>query len=178
MLRGERVGLRARQEQDVAVLQAELYDDVATLMRSDSRPWRPIASAGASPYAITDPSDTQAPFSVVELATDELLGEAVLWGVDLHNRFGHLGLNLRPSARGRGFAADVVRVLCYYGFAVRGLHRLQLETLADNHPMLATAARCGFIVEGTARQAAWVDGAFVDEVVLGVLFDEWRAVQA
>src|SRR5215813_3530995 len=79
VLRGERVGLRARQEQDVAVLQAELYDDVATLMRSDSRPWRPIASAGASPNAITDPSDTQAPFTVVELATDELLGEAVLW---------------------------------------------------------------------------------------------------
>jgi RimJ/RimL family protein N-acetyltransferase len=178
VLRGERVGLRARQEQDVAVLHAELYDDVATIMRSDSRPWRPIPSAGASPYAANEPSDTSAPFSVVELATDELLGEAVLWGVDLHNRFGHLGLSLRPSARGRGFAADVVRVLCYYGFAVRGLHRLQLETLADNQAMLATATHCGFVIEGTARQAAWVDGAFVDEVVLGLLVDEWRALPA
>jgi RimJ/RimL family protein N-acetyltransferase len=178
VLRGERVGLRARHEQDVPVLQAELYDDVATMMRSDSRPWRPISTPGATPYAVTEPSDTSAPFSVVELATDELLGEAVLWGVDLHNRFGHLGLSLRPSARGRGFAADVVRVLCYYGFAVRGLHRLQLETLADNQPMLATATRCGFIIEGTSRQAAWVDGAFADEVVLGLLAHEWRALLA
>jgi RimJ/RimL family protein N-acetyltransferase len=178
VLRGARIGLRARQEPDVAVLHAELYDDVATLMRSDSRPWRPIASASSSPYAITEPSDTSAPFSVVELATDELLGEAVLWGVDLHNRYGHLGLSLRPSARGRGFAVDVVRVLCYYGFAVRGLHRLQLETLTDNQPMLATATHCGFVVEGTRRQVAWVDGAFVDEVVLGLLVDEWRSAQA
>jgi len=174
VLRGERVGLRARHEQDVSVLQAELYDDVVTMMRSDSRPWRPISTPGATPYAVTEPSDTSAPFSVVELATDELLGEAVLWGLDLHNRFGHLGLSLRPAARGRGFAADVVRVLCYYGFAVRGLHRLQMETLADNQPMLATATRCGFVIEGTSRQAAWVDGAFVDEVVLGLLVHEWR----
>jgi RimJ/RimL family protein N-acetyltransferase len=177
VLRGERVGLRAREERDVPVLHAELYDDVGTAMRSDSRPWRPISSGGASPYAIAEPSDTSAPFSVIELTSDELLGEAVLWGVDLHNRFGHLGLGLRPSARGRGFAADVVRVLCYYGFAVRGLHRLQLETLTDNRPMIATATRCGFVVEGTSRQAAWVDGAFVDEVVLGLLDHEWSAAR-
>jgi RimJ/RimL family protein N-acetyltransferase len=174
VLRGERVGLRARHEQDVPVLHAELYDDVATTMRSDTRPWRPISTGAASPYAVNEPSDTSAPFSVVELASNELLGEAVLWGMDLHNRYGHLGLSLRPSARGRGFSADVVRVLCHYGFAVRGLHRLQLETLADNQPMLATALRCGFVVEGTLRQNGWVDGAFVDEVVLGLLVDEWR----
>jgi RimJ/RimL family protein N-acetyltransferase len=58
------------------------------------------------------------------------------------------------------------------------LHRLQLETLADNQAMLATATHCGFVIEGTARQAAWVDGAFVDEVVLGLLVDEWRALPA
>ena len=111
---------------------------------------------------------------MIELSSDELLGDAVLWGVDLHNRYGHLGLSLRPLARGRGFAVDVVRVLCYYGFAVRGLHRLQLETLADNRAMIATANRCGFVTEGTSRQIAWVDGAFVDEVIMSLLVDDWR----
>jgi RimJ/RimL family protein N-acetyltransferase len=174
VLRGERVGLRARQEQDVAVLHAELYDDVATAMRADSRPWRP-APLGSSPYAVGEPSDTSAVFSVIELSSDELLGDAVLWGVDLHNRYGHLGLSLRPLARGRGFAVDAVRVLCYYGFVVRGLHRLQLETLADNRAMLAAATRCGFVTEGTSREIAWVDGAFVDEVIMSLLVDDWRA---
>jgi RimJ/RimL family protein N-acetyltransferase len=176
VLRGQRVGLRAREEQDVAVLHAELYGDVATAMRADSRPWRPMAPRN-SPYAVSEQSDTSAQFSVVELSSDELLGDAVLWGLDLHNRFGHLGLGLRPIARGRGFAADVVRVLCYYGFVVRGLHRLQLETLADNRPMIATALRCGFVTEGTSREIAWVDGAFVDEVIMSLLVDEWRVTQ-
>jgi hypothetical protein len=34
--------MRARDEADVAVLQAELYNDIATRMRADSRPGRPI----------------------------------------------------------------------------------------------------------------------------------------
>ncbi|MFE0462155.1 GNAT family N-acetyltransferase [Kitasatospora sp. NPDC058965] len=175
MLPGDRITLRARHEADVPVLQAELYDDVPTRARADSRPWRPIPPGSAhSPYAVAGPSEEAAPFSVVETATGELVGEAILWGVDLHNRTGHLGLSLRPGYRGRGFAADAVRVLCRYGFEVRGLHRLQVETLADNAAMIRAATAAGFTVEGTLRRAAWVCGEFLDEVVLGQLAEEWR----
>jgi phosphoglycerate dehydrogenase-like enzyme len=64
-------------------------------------------------------------------------------------------------------------VLCHYGFAVRGLHRLLISTLADNHPMIAAATRAGFVLEGTARDAAWINGRFADGVALGLLFPEW-----
>jgi RimJ/RimL family protein N-acetyltransferase len=178
MLRGGKVALRARHEEDVPVLQAELYDDVATLSRADSRPWRPISpGSSASPYRVADvvgAADEPAVFSVVELAGAELAGDALLWGIDLHNRVAHIGVSLRPAFRGRGLGADVVRVLCGYGFAVRGLHRLQIETLADNAAMIAAATGAGFVPEGTLRKSAWVDGDFADEVVLGLLRAEWR----
>ena len=45
MLRAGKVGLRARDEADVAVLHAELYEDIATRTQADSRPWRPIPAA-------------------------------------------------------------------------------------------------------------------------------------
>ena len=76
MLRGEKVGLRARREADVAVLHSELYEDVATRSRADSRAWRPLTVGPASPYAVSDPTDDNAMFSVVTLADDELAGEA------------------------------------------------------------------------------------------------------
>lgn len=174
MIRGERVGLRARRESDVPVLHNELYDDVAIRSRADSRPWRPVALGSAeSPYAVRAPTDGTASFSVEELESHELAGEADLWSIDTHNRSAHLGISLRPGFRGRGLGRDVVRALCEYGFAVRGLHRLQIETLADNAGMIAAATRAGFTVEGTLRDAAWVYGAFVDEVVLGLLVDDW-----
>jgi RimJ/RimL family protein N-acetyltransferase len=180
MLRGERVGLRARIESDVAVLHAELHDDVVTRSRADTRAWRPVSpDAPAAPYRISDPSDDHAAFSIVETADgDALAGEAVLWGIDKHNRSAHIGISLRPAFRGRGLATDAVRVLCEYGFVVLGLHRLGLETLGDNAAMLRTAERVGFVREGVLRRAAWVSGEFLDEVVFGMLAEEWNPLKS
>jgi RimJ/RimL family protein N-acetyltransferase len=111
-------------------------------------------------------------FSAVELATGELAGEALLWGIDLHNRNAHIGLTLRPAFRGKHMGTDIVRVLCRYGFAVRGLHRLQVDTLADNDAMIGAATRAGFVLDGTLRQASWVNGSFADEVILSRLATE------
>ena len=174
MLRAGKVGLRARDEADVAVLHAELYEDIATYMIADSRPWRPLsAGSPASPYAIGEPGDDVALFSVVELARGELAGAALLWAIDVHNRSAHLGLSLRPSFRGRGLGSDVVLALCEYGFTVRGLHRLQVDTLASNAAMIRAAERAGFTLEGTLRGAGWVNGDFADEVILGLLAGDW-----
>lgn len=176
MLRGKTVGLRARHESDVPVLQSELYDDVATRSRADSRPWRPIApGSAASPYTVSDPADDAACFSVVQLADEELVGEALLWGIDLHNRTAHLGISLRPAFRGRRLGTEVVGILCHYGFVVRGLHRLQVETLADNAAMIRAATQAGFVREGTLRRAAWAGGDFADELILGLLSTDWNA---
>jgi RimJ/RimL family protein N-acetyltransferase len=188
MLRAGKVGLRARDEADIAVLHAELYEDIATYTIADSRPWRPIpADSSASPYAIGEPRDDPARFSVVELAGGEraggeraggeLAGAALLWAIDSHNRSAHLGLSLRPSFRGRGLGTDVVLALCEYGFAVRGLHRLQVDTLASNAAMISAAVRAGFAQEGTLRGADWVNGEFVDEVILGLLASDWARLR-
>ena len=174
MLRAGQVGLRARDEADVAILHAELYEDIATRVQADSRPWRPIPAGAGSPYAIGAPRDDHAVFSIVALASGELAGEALLWGIDLHNRMAHLGISLRPAFRGRGLGADVVQALCQYGFAIRGLHRLQVDTLASNAAMIRAAERAGFVREGTLRRAAWVSGEFADEVLLGLLATEWE----
>lgn len=177
MLRGELVGLRARRAADVPVLHAGLYDDVETRSRADARVWRPIAADSAdSPFAPESSRPDAAVFTVVTLADDELAGEATLWGIDEHNRTAHLGMSLLPESRGRGLGTDVVRVLCHYGFVVRGLHRLQIDTLADNAAMIAAAERAGFVREATLRSSAWVTGEFLDEVLLGLLAEEWRPV--
>jgi RimJ/RimL family protein N-acetyltransferase len=175
MLRGQVIGLRARLDSDIEVFEAEMLNDWETRIRTDERPWRPIAPGSAdSPYRGAD-RDEVVRFSVVELATSELAGEALVWGIDLHNRSAHLGLGLRPAYRGRHLGTDLVRVLTWYGFALRGLHRLQVETLADNDAMISAALRAGFVREGILRQSAWLNGAFADIVVLGQLVPEWPA---
>lgn len=180
MLNGELVGLRARNAEDVPILHAELYEDVANRVRSDTRPWVPLPSGPASPFWVpdldADPSGDRADvavFSVVERATGELAGDALLWAIDLNHRSAHVGIELRPAFRGRGLGADVVRVLCRYAFQVRGLHRLQMETLADNHAMIAVAGKLGFTREGATRGSSWVNGGYADDVLFGLLAEEF-----
>ncbi|MEV1011311.1 GNAT family protein [Streptomyces sp. NPDC049881] len=175
MLTGTKVGLRARHADDIPVLRTELYDDAAGSSRAEGRPWRPMTpGAEDSRLVVDDKQQGHVPFSVVELDGGELAGTATLWGIDTHNRTAHIGLGLRPSFRGKGYGSDVVAVLCHYGFVVRGLHRLQIETLADNFAMLRAAERNGFTREGVLRSSAWVMGEFLDEVLLGLLAAEWR----
>jgi RimJ/RimL family protein N-acetyltransferase len=172
-----KVVLRARRESDVDVLHRELYEDVATWVRGDSGPWRPLPGT-QSPHAVREPDDASARFTVQEVASGDVAGGAYVWGIDPHNRSAHLGLALRPGFRGRGLATDAMAAMCAYGFAVRGFHRLQVETLADNVPMLRAARRAGFTVEGTLRRNAWVLGEWADEVVLGLLAEEWTGGEA
>lgn len=40
MLTGGKVGLRARHEEDIPILRAELYDDVVNSSRAENGPWR------------------------------------------------------------------------------------------------------------------------------------------
>ena len=178
MLRGELTLLRARGPEDARVLHADLYENVEGYVRSDTRPWVPVPFGPGSPYWPGDeqPGPTDAAvFAVTELASGDLAGETLLWGIDLHNRSAHIGISLRPAYQGRGLGADAVRVLCRYGFALRGLHRLTLETLADNQAMIAVAIRLGFTREGVARGSSWVNGEFLDDVSFGLLAEEFRA---
>ncbi|MFJ5921318.1 GNAT family N-acetyltransferase [Kitasatospora sp. NPDC092948] len=177
MLRGEKIGLRARHDEDLPIVQRELNNDVVTAARSEGRPWQPVAVGSRPPHPVADdPSNVQ--FSVVELEHGELIGVASVWGIDHLNRSAHLGLGLLPSSRGKGYGSDLVAVLCEYAFSVRGLQRLQVDTLADNHGMIRAAERNGFVVEGRLRSSAWVLGEFLDQVLLGLLADEWRQARA
>ncbi|MEV7545828.1 GNAT family protein [Streptomyces sp. NPDC089915] len=176
MLRGDKVGLRARHDDDIPILRTELFDDVVNASRSEAGPWRPITPGAKDPRLVVEDGKEQrsVSFSVVELEGGTLIGSANLWGMDTHNRFAHIGLGLVPAARGKGYGTDVVAVLCHYGFTVLGFQRLQIETLADNHAMLRAAERNGFVREGVLRSSAWVMGEFLDEVLLGLLAREWR----
>ena len=172
MLRGAKVGLRARRPEDVPILHEQLYEDVESRVRTDVDPWtpRPVEDSPFRPKEGTP----NAPFSVVELVDGEpLAGAAVLWGIDAHNRVAHLGLSLLPAFRGRGLSTDIVRVLTEYGFVHRGMNRLQVETLSDNAPMIGAAKSAGYTHEATLREVGWVQGRFCDEVILRLLRADW-----
>ncbi len=176
MLRGEKVLLRAIERADVEAL-ARMGLDPVTFRLMDDTPYVPTTVADAlkrfdagSSYR---PDDEKVPFAID--VDGVAVGDISLWGINTYNRRAHLGLGLLPEARGKGYGTDAIRVLLRYAFEDRGLNRVQLEALTSNAAGLAAYRKAGFVEEGVTRQDSWVGGRFVDQVVMSVLADEWRA---
>ena len=176
MLRVGKVGLRARDEADVAVLHAELYEDIATRAQADSRPWLLIPpGSAASPTRSPSPGMTL-PFSplwnwtAASWRARHCCGPSTCitgWLIS--------GCRCGPLSGAAVWARTLFLALCGYGFTIRGLHRLQVDTLASNTAMIRAASRAGFVQEGRLRRSAWVSGDFADEVILGMLATDWVA---
>ena len=74
---------------------------------------------------------------------------------------------------GRGYGREVVRLLLDYAFRHRNLNRVALATHSENERAMRCYRACGFVEEGRLRRSIWIDGQYVDGVLMGILRDEW-----
>ena len=181
MLKGRMVGLRESRREDVEAL-FEFSTDVEHVALADAHPFQPRSLAARQAdydkrLAEQDPQSARFTIQRLDDETGAAIGNVGLWMIDLHNRSAHIGISLLASARGQGLGRDAIEVICRFGFETRGLLRLSLETLDVNAAMRATALGCGFVEEGRLRSAAWYLGRRVDEMLYGLLADEWQARQ-
>ena len=171
MLSGEQVVLRPFRPADVEPLWRARLDPL-DWARTTEAPLRPqTLEAYRARYEAPD-ADTSASFAVD--VDGHLVGRAGLFGVDDLARSAEVGLSLLPAARGRGHGRDVLRVLLGYAFRSRNLRRVHLQTLASNEAALRAYRAVGFVEEGRLREAAWVEGAYDDVVLMAVLRRDWR----
>ena len=75
---------------------------------------------------------------------------------------------------GLGLGAEVTRDVVRYGFDEVGHHRIGLEVFAHNHRAIRCYERCGFVEEGREGDAAYVGGAWRDDVIMGILQSDPR----
>ena len=104
------------------------------------------------------------------------LGYCGLMNPNSPHRCFELGICIgEPSQWGRGYGRDAVRVLLHYGFHYLSGRRIELTTHARNERAIACYRHCGFVEEGRARQAIWIEGEYVDLVNMAILRAEWTA---
>ena len=179
VLSSERVVLRAQNREDLEQQHTQQSGDYALHAVNSGSAWRPEGLEVALARwdkRLGEPADLQGTwFTVARRDDPELawIGQVGLWDVNDHARTAHVGISLSSTARGQGLGTEAVRLICDYAFRIRDLHRLSLETLASNEAMLRAAKAAGFIEEGRQREAAYVLGERVDEILLGLLRSEW-----
>jgi RimJ/RimL family protein N-acetyltransferase len=94
-----------------------------------------------------------------------------------HHRSTEIGLCVLPNWQGRGYGGEAVAWALGYAFRMAGLHRVRIRAFEWNVGAVRLYERLGFKHEGREREAFWHEGRWWDEVGLGMLEGEWRALQ-
>ncbi len=107
---------------------------------------------------------------------DRLLGFARLAWVEWSNGNASLRLAIaNPADRRKGYGSETLALLLRFAFSELNLHHVSAIVPGYNAPALTFFQKFGFVEEVRRRQALRLDGQIWDEIMMGLLRDEWLA---
>ena len=171
MIYGKRVRLRALEETDLQRCH-EWINDPEVIERlsarfpvsmHDERAWVLQASGGENDKAFA-----------IETAEGEHIGNTGLHHIHYLDRNAELGILIGAKQRwSQGYGTDAILTLLKFAFEEMGLHRVYLRVDADNPRAIRCYEKCGFVREGTFRDATYRQGKYKDQYVMSVLSHEY-----
>lgn len=174
MLCGRWVALRPLERADLEQCRAWVNDRAlvaltgpyAPVGRRDQEAWFKRIAAGGSDRV----------FGIHRRRGGRLIGTCGLY--DVHWVLRKADLRIRIGDRralGKGYGSDAVRVLVDHAFRNLNLHRVALTVFADNARAIRAYEKCGFVPEGKLRGDGFIEGRYIDVLVMGILQDDYLA---
>ena len=176
MIEGSRVGLRAIERDDLALLLAwrnrpafrRYFREVRELCSGMQNAWYETT-------VLNDPRTRM--FAIVERKSSALLGACGLCQIDWVNRTADFSLYIGQDGLyiDEVYAPDAGRALLRYGFEELGLHRIWCEIYGFDQAKETLLPRLGFALDGRHRETHWSEGAWHDSLIFAILDREFRA---
>ncbi|HEX3051079.1 MAG TPA: GNAT family protein, partial [Aggregatilineaceae bacterium] len=90
------------------------------------------------------------------------------------NRIANIGAMIgEPDYWGGGYGTDALTLYIDYVFDWLDLRRIFLDTMSINVRVMRQMEKVGFKLEARRREAMYGDGVWYDELIYGLLRDEW-----
>lgn len=162
--------------------QWQLGDEVALVQHANNRNVsRNLRDAFPFPYTLQDAKAwiTHASMAdpIMNFAIE--VNDAAVGGIgliprgDVHRHTVGLGYWLGEKYWGRGLMTEVVRTMTAHAFQNPDVHRIYACVYAWNPASARVLEKVGYTLEGRMRQHATKDGEKVDELIYGLLREEW-----
>lgn len=177
-IEGDLVVLRRHVPENVAAFQRWYSDhEVARLARYQDAPMR--ADEIDRFFQLRALGHESLTMAIHERSTDRLIGSCAFSQVDGENGSAMFHITIgEKDVWGRGYGTEATQRMLDHAFGTLGLHRIALTVFEFNERAIRAYRRCGFVVEGRARESIWRDGRWWDELAMSVLLSEWRERRA
>src|SRR5215472_7002636 len=171
VLRGKRVTLRRTREDDFqARLKLGTDAEIFRMYGGSLSDLRPMTEDAAKRWVQRLLDQDYA--WIIEAG--HLIGEIRLDRVDLRDRRASLAIGIEDASQlGKGLGTEAILLVLGYAFDVLRLHRISVRVVDYNVRAIRAYQKCGFVVEGREREAAFVDGIWHDDVMMAILDREY-----
>jgi ribosomal-protein-alanine N-acetyltransferase len=167
-------------------LRSITHDDVDGLYRVFSHPevmryWGtpPLADREAAVSLLNEIYDnfrsrSAMKWAIAEKESNELIGTATLFNLNLENRRAEIGYGLDRAFWRQGYMNEALQALLAYAFNDLALHRIEADVDPRNAGSIRTLEKLGFQREGYLRERWHVNGEIQDALFYGLLRPEWE----
>ena len=176
-LEGERVVLRRHVSGNLAAFQRWYADpEIARLARYQEAPMR--ADEIDRFFAARVLGTEALAMAVHEKATNRLIGTCAFSQLDAGNGSALYHITIgEKDAWGHGYGTEATWLMLRHAFDTLGLHRIALYVFEFNERAIRAYQRCGFVVEGRARESIFREGRWWDELAMSVIESDWRRIR-
>ncbi len=106
------------------------------------------------------------------------VGNCGLFGIDWQNRYAEIGIHIGEKGYwNQGFGTKAMQLIMKHGFDNLNLHRLWLRVFENNTGAIRSYEKAGFTKEGTFLQAKYLDGKYINVLIMSMLKPEWQGHQ-
>jgi RimJ/RimL family protein N-acetyltransferase len=171
---GETVVLRRHTPDNLAAFQRWYADrEIARLARYQEAPMRVEEIERFFTARVMGPEALA--MAVHRRGSERLIGTCAFSQLDAENGSALFHITIgEHDAWGQGFGTEATRLMLDHAFGALGLHRIALFVFEFNERAVRSYQKCGFVIEGRARESIWRDGRWWDELAMSVLQSDWR----
>lgn len=136
-----------------------------------NEPYRPPNWSRQEAFWLNADGDPGRVFFAVRSRSDtDIIGYVQIMQIDAIHRSATLGIRIgKRDERGRGRGREALDLAIRYCWNHLNLSRLALSVFAGNDRAIALYRSLGFQEEGRLRRARFIDGEWVDVILMGML---------
>lgn len=113
-------------------------------------------------------------FTIRKQLTSQIIGTCQLHSINYVSRSAELQIRIgNIDERDKGYGNQAIRLLVDFGFNDLNLNRIFLHVFATNTRAIRVYENAGLIREGLLRKAVYLDGNYVDVVIMAILKDDY-----
>jgi len=175
VVHGRRLDLRPLSPDDVTEAYVRWLNDPETVRFTEARHATHTLESVRAYVAACAAREGDHLLGIFELAGCRHVGNIKIGPVNPRHKSASMGLIIGEKARwGRGYATEAIALAARYAFTALGLHKLTAGVIEGNEGSLRAFEKNGFLREGVRRRQNFCEGRYRDEILLGLLAEEWE----